>query len=307
MESAQRTTRAAERPRTGPFLTAFAVIVLVAVVAATAPVYAGADPAYLTILTPVFQWVPFLAVIALHAIHRSRHRAAPKTAGTWTVWTASGARVRGRIAPILRACLLALGALLFVGVVPLLLSGAVGLVDLRWADGATMAALATLPVVLVFMIPVAGEELAWRGYLTTLLAPRGFLATTALIGGLWALWHLPLTVALAHAGEIATRDVVSKTVDLLLAAVLVSALRYLSGSVWPAVFAHALFNNLFQMIQYNFMEPLPEASTGAYWGYMAVSWATWIGADALLVALVYRRTRGALPDPAALTERSAAG
>ena len=80
-----------------------------------------------------------------------------------------------------------------------------------------------------------------------------------------------------------------------LAAVLVSALRYLSGSVWPAVFAHALFNNLFQMVQYNFMAPLSETSAAGYWSYMALSWAAWLVVDSVLVAMVMRRTRGVLP------------
>ena len=119
--------------------------------------------------------------------------------------------------------------------------------------------------------------------------------TTALIGALWAAWHLPLTLALAFAGELQARDVVSKTVDLLLAAVLLSALRYLSGSVWPAVFAHALFNNLFQMLQYNAMEPLSTASPTGYWGYMAISWMVWLIVDGILVGLVMRKTRGVLP------------
>lgn len=206
--------------------------------------------------------------------------------------------MRGRVGQIFKASLVAVCALIVTAFVPLLVSGAMGVVDLRWAQGATLAAILTLPVAIVFMIPVAGEELAWRGYLTTLLSSRGFAATTALIGGLWALWHLPLTVALAQAGELDGRDVIAKTVDLLLAAVLVSALRYLSGSVWPAVFAHALFNNLFQMAQYNFMEPLSEASTSDYWGYMAISWTTWLIVDGVLVTWMYRRTRGELPDPA---------
>lgn len=280
-----------------PFLIAFAVIVMVAVCLATAPVYAGADPAYLTVLTPVFQWVPFLAIVVLHLIHRSRTPRAANGAAEepeWTLWAASGVRLRGRIRRITAMSLVALGALAIPALVPLLVSGAAGVIELRWAEGAALAAILTLPVVIVFMLPVAGEELAWRGYLTTLLAPRGFAATTALIGGLWALWHLPPILALASAGELDGRDILTKTVDLLLAAVLVSALRYLSGSVWPAVFAHALFNNLFQMVQYNFMEPLREMPAGGYWGYMAISWATWLIVDAVLVTWVYRTTNGRL-------------
>lgn len=267
-----------------------------AVTVATLPVFAGADPTYLTWSTPMLQWMPFAAVLILHGIHRRRHRSAIVPSGhSWTMASATAVGLRGRGSAIIRTSLLALAALVVVCVVPVVVAGAAGLIGLRWADGAALAVLLTLPVSLIFMIPVAGEELAWRGYLTTLLAPKGFAFTTALIAALWALWHLPLTLAYASAGELEGRDVVSKTVDLLLAAVLVSALRYLSGSVWPAVFAHALFNNLFQMVQYNFMAPLSEASSAGYWSYMALSWTAWIVVDALLVALVMRRTRGALP------------
>lgn len=279
-----------------PFIVAFAAVVMAAVAVATLPVFAGADPAYLTWSTPLLQWVPFAAALLLHSIYRRRRRSATAPAGaSWTLASATAVGLRGRGRAVIRTSLLALAALVAVGVVPVLVAGAAGFIELRWADGAALAILLTLPVSLVFMIPVAGEELAWRGYLTTLLAPKGFAVTTALIAALWALWHLPLTLAYAYAGELDGRDVVSKTVDLLLAAVLVSALRYLSGSVWPAVFAHALFNNLFQMVQYNFMAPLSETSAAGYWSYMALSWAAWLVVDAVLVALVMRRTRGVLP------------
>jgi len=279
-------------PPVGPFLGAFALIVMLAVCAATALVFLGADPGYLTGLTFVVQWVPFATVLVLVAVHRARRG---DRVNELTVWTLSAARVRGNGAAIMRSSLLALGALLIACIAPILLAGSAGLIELRCVDGATTAVALTLPVALLFMIPVAGEELAWRGYLTTLLSPRGFVTTTAVIGALWAVWHLPLTIAYAVAGDLAPRDVVSKTLDLLLAAVLVSALRYLSSSVWPAVFAHALFNNLFQMAQYNFMTPLSELSDGSYWGYMAVSWATWVVIDGFLVIAVLRRTRGHLP------------
>jgi membrane protease YdiL (CAAX protease family) len=292
--SPSRTKDVAGLPPAGPFLGAFALIVMLAVGAATAPVFLGADPGYLAGLTFVVQWVPFVTVLLLHAAHRARRG---DRAGGLTAWTLSAARVRGHGGAIMRASLLALGALLIACLAPILIAGSVGPIELRWADGAATAVALTLPVALLFMIPVAGEELAWRGYLTTLLSPRGFATTTAAIAVLWAVWHLPLTIAYAVAGDLAPRDVVSKTVDLLLAAVLVSALRYLSSSVWPAVFAHALFNNLFQMAQYNFMAPLSELSDARYWGYMAVSWTVWVVIDALLVVAVFRRTRGRLHLP----------
>ncbi|GFZ95201.1 hypothetical protein [Nesterenkonia alkaliphila] len=140
---------------------AFAVIVMAAVCLATAPVYAGADPAYLTVLTPVFQWVPFLAIVVLHLIYRSRRpRAAAGAADEpgWALWAASGVRLRGRTRRIAAMSLVALGALAITALVPLLVSGAAGVIELRWAQGAALAAILTLPVVMVFMLPVAGER-----------------------------------------------------------------------------------------------------------------------------------------------------
>ena len=54
--------------------------------------------------------------------------------------------------------LVALGALAITALVPLLVSGAAGVIELRWAQGAALAAILTLPVVMVFMLPVAGER-----------------------------------------------------------------------------------------------------------------------------------------------------
>ncbi|WP_349827018.1 CPBP family intramembrane glutamic endopeptidase [Brevibacterium litoralis] len=277
------------RPQAIRFLSLFALVVMVAVVLASLPVYLGAAPDYLTVLTPVFQWVPALAVLALHPLLRRR-------TGTWTLLGA--AAVRGvRFGAVLRWSAVALAALVVVAGATLGISGALGFAELRVAEGAFVALAFTLPVILVFMLFCLGEEAAWRGYLTTLLAPLGFVRTTALIGGLWALWHLPLSIGLLVAGEMDGRDVVSKTVDLLLAAVFVSALRYLSGSVWPAVFAHAAFNNLFQMAYYNFMEPATGLAEGAYWGHTAVSWAVWLVVDAVVLTWMVRSGRHRSPLP----------
>ncbi|GAA1377069.1 CPBP family intramembrane glutamic endopeptidase [Luteococcus sanguinis] len=264
---------------------AFVTIVMAAVLAVTAPVHLGASPTYLTVLTPIFQWVPFATIALLHVLltRRDRHGSAVDHEKLCTLARAS---IRGHWRSIIHWCLLALGLLLATSTVPLVVAAALGFVQLRWVDGAGLAALLTLPVALVFMLPVAGEELAWRGYITTLLSPAGFARTTMIITAIWVTWHLPLMLALAYAGEMDTRDVLAKSVDLILASVLLSALRYLSDSVWPAVFAHALFNNLFQMVQYNFMTPLRDANAAHYWGYMACSWAAWLAVDVLLVRLL---------------------
>ncbi len=266
---------------------------MLAITVATAPVFFGGAVDYLTWLTLALQFIPFLAILVLHMIFRSRRKELEHPRLD-SIWTLSATAVRGRWAAILRVCALGFGALIVACFLPIVLAGLVGYVDLRWAAGAEVAVILTLPVAVIFMIPVAGEELAWRGYLTTLISRSGFLTTAIVIACLWVVWHLPLTLALAVAGELMPRDVVSKSVDLLLAGVLLAALRYLSSSVWPAVFAHAFFNSLFQMAQYNFIEPLSDLSDSQYFGYMAISWATWLLLDIILVVAVMRRTRGRL-------------
>lgn len=41
-------------------------------------------------------------------------------------------------------------------------------------------------------IPAFGEELGWRGFLTTALAPLGFWPSALLSGVIWGVWHAPM-------------------------------------------------------------------------------------------------------------------
>jgi membrane protease YdiL (CAAX protease family) len=280
----QRTSPVADAATARRFFALYAAIVMGAVLAVTAPVLAGADPAYLGALTFPFMWVPALTVLLLHVTLKPRG--------------ADGERL-----PLLRTAALSLrpagpalwgGLVIAVGLilrptVTIALAGAFGVVDVAPGPDAFALLPFVLPTVLLLMVMTLGEETAWRGYLTTLLAPRGFVVTTALIGGLWALWHLPLTVAYWTAGEVAGREVVATTVNLLLAAVALSALRFMTGSVWPAVLGHALHNALLQFSYSNFMTPTSELTDAAYWGFTAVAWLVWIVLDVVLILLMRRR------------------
>lgn len=261
-----------------------AVVVMAAVVAATVPVLFGADAAYLGAVTPLFMWVPALTVLLLHATLRPRG--------------ADGERLRlfrtaalplRPVGPALTGALVITVGLCVLPVVTILVAGAIGVVDVGTTPEAVGLVPLIVPTVIMLMISTLGEESAWRGYLTTLLGPRGFWTATLLIGGLWALWHLPLTGAYWVAGEMAGREVVVTTVNLLFAAVALSALRFMTGSVWPAVLGHALHNALLQFAYSNFMTPTRELSDADYWGFTAVSWAVWIALDVVLVALMRRR------------------
>jgi membrane protease YdiL (CAAX protease family) len=88
-----------------------------------------------------------------------------------------------------------------------------------------------------------GEELGWRGHLVTRLEPLGGVAAALLVGVVWGLWHAPLIVISGY--EYPGHPLVGPfyfclfTVPL---SVILSWLRWRSGSVWPCALAHGLVN-----------------------------------------------------------------
>ncbi|WP_344104749.1 CPBP family intramembrane glutamic endopeptidase [Myceligenerans crystallogenes] len=281
-EFQQRPTAA---PRTASrFFGLYVLIVMAAVVAATAPVLFGADATYLGVVTPLFMWVPAATVLLLHLVLRPRGPDGERL----PLFRTAALPLRP-VRPVVFGALVITAGLCLLPVVTILAGGAIGVIDVGATPEATALIPLIVPTVIVLMVSTLGEESAWRGYLTTLLGPRGFWGTTLLIGGLWALWHLPLTGAYWIAGDMAGREVLTTTVNLLLAAVALSALRFMTGSVWPAVLGHALHNALLQFAYSNFMTPTRELSDAAYWTFTAVAWTMWIVLDAVLVLLAHRR------------------
>jgi membrane protease YdiL (CAAX protease family) len=103
--------------------------------------------------------------------------------------------------------------------------------------------LMNLPILLIFVL---GEEIGWRGYLGPLLtaSPR-VRAPHLLTGLLHGIWHLPL-VFLAT-GSYLTEGNRWIIIPIFLAVLTCAGqfygwLRVATGSVYPAVLAHAAFN-----------------------------------------------------------------
>jgi len=104
---------------------------------------------------------------------------------------------------------------------------------------------------LFFSIPAClqsfGEEVGWRGYLLTRLFDAKIPAPIFWNGLIWGLWHIPFFLAwepsrnLPERRSIAFFFFVASTVAL---AYLLSYLRLRSGSIWPAVLAHASGNTI---------------------------------------------------------------
>lgn len=118
-----------------------------------------------------------------------------------------------------------------------------GLTSWQLPSGVETAVQASdLPIVVAFCF---FEEIGWRGYLSPLMDARGGRGPQLLVGLLHGIWHLPL-VFLATGGYLTEGNrwvIVPVFLGVLTASgPLYGWLRRTSGSVWPAVVSHGVFN-----------------------------------------------------------------
>ena len=93
------------------------------------------------------------------------------------------------------------------------------------------------------IVPAAGEEIGWRGYLYPGLEARWNWLIAALVGGaIWGLWHAPVILLGWNFGLTDARGLVLMAVGCVLLGAVIHAFRTVSGSVWPAAVAHGAFN-----------------------------------------------------------------
>ena len=256
------------------------------------------DFALLNVLTPVFMWLPGLAALVV-----------VKT----IVRPASTVRFLA-VTPIRFGRLLGMAAVVLAGAVALViltlaLSQALGFTRtdvLEWtgyrasdpaltADAArseVLRTLLTLPLFIVgYLLLTTGEALGWRGFLYRALEPLGFWRTTAFTAALWVAWHAPLLITTAYFGDVPWRDAVATAVNLALASVVLTALRARSGSVWPAAFAHAMFNTVILFGFSAFRAPIAADDPDGFWGFTFVGWAVWLLVIAPVTAPYWLGTR----------------
>ncbi len=97
---------------------------------------------------------------------------------------------------------------------------------------------------LVTLLSAFGEELGWRGYLLTNLLPLGKMRACLITGVIWGVWHAPgimmgnLYPGYPYLGTLMI------TVMCVLLGIIFGWLRIASGSLWPAVVAHAALNTM---------------------------------------------------------------
>ncbi len=134
-----------------------------------------------------------------------------------------------------------------------------------WA--AAIAVLAVLNIILS-----SGEEIGWRGYMLTRLIDAGVPRPVLASGLIWGTWHVPLFL---WGGFVQGVPPILATALLLVMppalGFVLARMRLETGSVWPAVALHAVWN---AAIQSGF-QPL---ATGA-------SSQVWVGENGVITAL----------------------
>lgn len=129
-----------------------------------------------------------------------------------------------------------------------------------------------------------GEELGWRGVLVPELAKRVSFTKTALwSGAIWALFHYPaILLTDYHAATPLAFSLITFTVCVVAAGIILTWLRLRSGSVWPAVLFHASHNLFVQDVFDRLTVPksateyvTTEFGVGLMAVYAAVAWWLW--------------------------------
>jgi membrane protease YdiL (CAAX protease family) len=222
--------------------------------------YIWLNPATFGTLILPLMWTPALAsVIARLALREGFSDVSFRFGGLRTVrWYAVG-----------------LAMPLVVGVVAYGAAWLTGLVGFQ-GDATTVlrgVAYAATVATLVGVLSATGEEIGWRGYMVTRLIDAG-VPRPVLMGGLiWAVWHLPLIFAGLYAsGSNRVLSAVLFVGSVMSISFVFARMRLETGSVWPAVYAHATWNAIIQ-------GPFDGASTGP-------DAALWIGESGILVVPV---------------------
>ena len=261
----------APRPALGR-VAAFLGIALSVTAALSLLVAAGILPtAAVGLLVPLAQLSPLLAALLVRRRDEPRREALGLAVPSWRLMLLAslGAVAAFVMVPLARV-LIGLGA------------GAPPLTDPAPVQGLLLA----VPSVLLLQALLAiGEETGWRGWLQRELTPLGFWPMSLLIGLAWALWHAPIVLALG----LAPREAVTYLGTIVAVAPLLSALREISGTVWPAVLGHALLNSVRVAIEQNVLGPV---GPGVAWLLDLSSWALWIAVAWMVLRI------GGSPDPA---------
>ncbi len=190
------------------------------------------------LIVPILQLTPLLAAIIMWLARRP---------GTFRETFATGWRGAPGWASI------GIGLIAAIAAIQTGIALALGIWPLNPLDEIAAATVWVVPVFLMQSVFAIGEEFGWRGWLATRAASWGFWPLALVSGAVWIVWHLPV---LAVIGDRPPWDIVIYFAGMLPWAPLLLALRWRSGSVWPAVLAHGAINS----VRVYLLQSVPDAT-----------------------------------------------
>ncbi|MCT1459643.1 CPBP family intramembrane metalloprotease [Aestuariimicrobium sp. p3-SID1156] len=225
------------------------------------------DPELIGAVVPFAMWVPALVSLLTNRLWRQGPIRELWAVGPKRAW--QDHEWRSRLGwPLALAVAIMLG----VPIVQLALAMAFGVTDWSPRSGLLGALIATPLVLLMQLLFATGEELGWRGYLQTLLAPLGFWPMALFLSAVWVAFHSPAALALWASGE-GYHATLLYLGDIFAIGLVFSALRLIGASVWPVVLAHALLNSGRVLLMQNFTTPELDLAVADQWTLHAIGWA----------------------------------
>lgn len=135
-------------------------------------------------------------------------------------------------------------------------------------------------------VPVqAGEEIGWRGYALPRLGEKfGYGAGSAILGALWALWHLPVFFMLPGNGNYGQSFPLFFIGVIPLSIAMGWLFVHTKGSILLAMLMHAAVNNTHEIVRsgYAVVGPLSLNTTMVAWLTLLL---LWVGAGYFLMRM----------------------
>lgn len=259
------------------------------------------DPVLTQICATTLMFTPLLATVAAVIVQRRRSRQTipniPRYLGLWPLYPVG--RVLGVTGlAVLGTYLLVLAAAFVSAALGWLSLDLGGLSGFRRALTASPG-LDTMPIgaalavyLLIIIVNTAataafafGEEVGWRGWLLTSLRPLGTWPALVIIGVVWGLWHAPLILLGYNFARPNLAGLALMVGGCIALSILFGWLRLRTGSLWPAVFAHAALNasaGMLLALVLNGNAPAPDAALVTVLGVSG-----WIVSGVVILVLIF--------------------
>lgn len=216
----------------------FAIAILLCFALAVPMVFRLVPTDVNNLITPILQLTPLLAAIIMWLARRP---------GTFRDTFATGWRGTPRWIGV------GIGLIAAIAALQTAVAVSSGIWSLNPIEQILAASVWIIPVFIMQSVFAIGEEFGWRGWLATRAASWGFWRLALVSGLVWIVWHLPV---LAVIGDRPLWDIVIYFAGMLPWAPLLLALRWRSGSVWPAVLTHGAINS----IRVFLLQSVPDAT-----------------------------------------------